>query len=109
VPPVLLRERGRATSVGRQQGHGLGGRSRPRADETSVRLRPGDRLVLVSDGVVGRGEGQAGLGVEGMIAAAQGSRTASAADTVRKIHSAVLAASGGELDDDATVVCLAVA
>ena len=109
VPPVLLRERGRATSVGRQQGHGLGGRSRPRADETSVRLRSGDRLVLVSDGVVGRGEGKAGLGVEGMIAAAQGSRTASAADTVRKIHSAVLAASGGELDDDATVVCLAVA
>ena len=109
VPPIVLPERGRGVPVGRQHGHGLGGRSRPRPQETSVRLRPGDRLVLVSDGVVGRDEGKAGLGVDGLIAAAKGSSAATAAETVREIHSAVLDASGGELDDDATVVCLAVA
>jgi len=27
---------------------------------------------------------------------------------VRKVHTAVLAATGGDLDDDATVVCLSV-
>ncbi|WP_170179267.1 SpoIIE family protein phosphatase [Solirubrobacter pauli] len=71
-------------------------------------LAPGDRLVLCSDGVFDSGEGQAGLGQAGVAAAALRSERGSAADTVRQVHRAVLAATGDGLRDDATVVCLAV-
>ncbi len=71
-------------------------------------LVPGDRLVIVSDGVTASGEGQAALGEEGVVQAALRSRRATAADTVREIQAAVLAATDGELTDDATTVCLSV-
>jgi serine phosphatase RsbU (regulator of sigma subunit) len=61
---------------------------------------------MVSDGVVV--EGKAGLGIDGVIEAALRSERGTAADTVRKIHTVVLDASGGDLQDDATVVCLSV-
>jgi serine phosphatase RsbU (regulator of sigma subunit) len=63
---------------------------------------------MVSDGVIKHGEGKAGLGVDGLVKAALSSERATAADTVRKIHAAVLEASKGALDDDATAVCLSV-
>jgi serine phosphatase RsbU (regulator of sigma subunit) len=69
-------------------------------------LAPGERLVLCSDGVFAAAPGQAGLGHEGVAGAALRSERGSAADTVRQIHRAVLAASGDDLRDDATVVCL---
>jgi len=65
--------------------------------------------VLVSDGVVHAGAGQAGMPREAVATAALGADPGSAADTVRHVHRAVLAASGDGLRDDATVVCLAVA
>jgi hypothetical protein len=46
--------------------------------------------------------------MEGLIEAAQSSERRTAADTVRQVHTAVLAAAGGELSDDATVVALRV-
>ena len=67
-----------------------------------------NRLVMVSEGVVTGGKGKAGLGIEGLIEAALQSESATAADTVRKVHTAVLDATAGDLDDDATVVCLSV-
>ena len=76
--------------------------------EQTTSLATGDRLVMVSDGVTGSGEGQAGLGEEGVLQAALRSRRGTAADTVREIHKAVLAAADGDLTDDATAVCLAV-
>jgi serine phosphatase RsbU (regulator of sigma subunit) len=63
---------------------------------------------LVSDGVVADGKGKAGLGIDGLLEAAQRSQRATAPDTVREIHAAVLEASGGALSDDATAVCLAI-
>jgi serine phosphatase RsbU (regulator of sigma subunit) len=63
---------------------------------------------MVSDGVVGAGEGNGEFGIAGLIEAALRSEPATAAETVRQVHTAVLEASGGELDDDATVVCLSV-
>jgi hypothetical protein len=57
---------------------------------------------------VAEGKKKAGLGIDGLLEAAQRSRSATAPDTVRAIHSAVLEATGGELDDDATAVCLAI-
>jgi hypothetical protein len=58
--------------------------------------------------VIECGEGEAALGVEGIVQAALRSERETAADTVREIHRAVLEHSGGELSDDATAVCLSV-
>lgn len=108
VPPVILRADGEAERLGDSRGGGLGGRSAPKPTETNHALRTGDRLVLFSDGVVHEGEGKAGLGYDGLIEAARRSESGAAPDTVRHIHMAVLEASGGDLTDDATAVCLSV-
>lgn len=108
VAPIVLREGGKLESLALPATHGLGGRSTPKPGERSRTLLAGDRLVMVSDGVIGRGQGQAGLGAEGLAEAARRSRDGSAADTVREVHDAVRVACGGRLTDDATVVCLSV-
>jgi len=107
VAPVILRGRGEVELVQVPPGPGLGGRSSPKPAERTTKLAAGDRLVVVSDGVIECGDGKAGLGIEGLIKAALGSERETAADTVRQIHRAVLAA-GGDLADDATAVCLSV-
>jgi serine phosphatase RsbU (regulator of sigma subunit) len=109
VPPVILRRSDQVERLRVAEGRGLGGRSRPTPAERRTELGPGDRLLMVSDGVTVTGEGQAGLGMDGVIDAAQRSRRGTAADTVRHVHTAVLEATDGELGDDATAVCLAVA
>ena len=108
VAPVVIRADGNAERVEVPAGRGLGGRATPRLAEQSTTLAPGERLVLCSDGVIKDGEGRAGLGYDGLTAAALQSDAGSAADTVRKVHRAVLAACGDDLHDDATVVCLSV-
>ena len=109
VAPVILRSDSEPEILNFPKAHGLGGRASPKPLEHSATLEAGDRLLMVSDGVIkGGGEGKAGLGVEGLIEAALRSERRTAADTVREVHSAVLAASEGELADDATVVCLSI-
>jgi serine phosphatase RsbU (regulator of sigma subunit) len=108
VPPVVLRGDGAVERFEFEPGHGLGGRGTPKPALRATSLASGDRLVLVSDGVVRCGRGQAGLGFDGVITAAAGAERVSAAETVREVHRAVLSASNGDLDDDATAVCLAV-
>ena len=108
VAPVVLRGDGQAEILSQRSEHGLGGRASAKPVEQVTTLAPGDRLVMVSDGVIRRGEGQAGLAVDGVIEAALRSERGTAADTVREIHRAVLAAAEGELADDATAVCLSV-
>ncbi|MDP9134888.1 MAG: serine/threonine-protein phosphatase, partial [Actinomycetota bacterium] len=88
-------------------GPGLGGRSSPKPAERETTLTAGDRLVMVSDGVIECGNGNAGLGLDGTIKAALRSERETAADTVRQVHRAVLAL-GETLTDDATAVCLSV-
>lgn len=63
--------------------------------------------MIVSNGVIECGNGQAALGVEGTIRAALRSERETAADTVRQVHRAVLATSD-DLVIDATAVCLSV-
>jgi serine phosphatase RsbU (regulator of sigma subunit) len=106
VAPVILRDNGEVEALHTPHGHGLGGRASPKPAERSTSLAPGDRLVLVSDGVIRCGEGNAGLGFEGVVRAALRSERGTAADTVREVHRTVLAESGGDLSDDATAVCL---
>jgi serine phosphatase RsbU (regulator of sigma subunit) len=107
VPPVILRRNGDVELVRVVPGPGLGGRSSPKPAERRTALGEGDRLVMVSDGVIECGDGNAGLGIDGTIRAALRSERESAADTVRQVHGAVLAL-GETLTDDATVVCLCV-
>ncbi len=109
VPPILIRADGTSEKLLFPKGRGLGGRSGAVPAERSTSLRPGDRLVLVSNGVVEDGKGKAGLGARGVVEAALSSERATAADTVRKVHTAVLDASGGDLSDDATAVCISIA
>jgi serine phosphatase RsbU (regulator of sigma subunit)/DNA-binding transcriptional ArsR family regulator len=108
VPPVVIRNDGTTEKLKVPKVKGLGGRSAPEPAERSTTLAAGDRLIMVSDGVVAEGRKKAGLGIDGLLEAAQRSQSATAPDTVRAIHSAVLDATGGELDDDATAVCLAI-
>jgi serine phosphatase RsbU (regulator of sigma subunit) len=108
VPPIVIRADERTERIEVPKAHGLGGRASPKPAERSASLKPGDRLLMASDGVVGGAEGQGGLGMNGLIESALRSEHGTAADTVRKVHTAVLEASGGELDDDATAVCLSV-
>jgi serine phosphatase RsbU (regulator of sigma subunit) len=108
LAPVVIRGDGRVDRFDFEPSHGLGGRATPKPAERSASLASGDRVVLVSDGVVECGHGRAGLGLERVVDAALGAERASAAETVRQVHRAVLAVSNGDLDDDATAVCLAV-
>lgn len=108
LSPVVIRAGGEAERLRVADGRGLGGRSSPKPTRQTSWLGPGDRLIMVSDGVVVDAEGKAGLGFDGLVEAALRSEHGTAADTVRKIHSAVLEAAAGELDDDATAVCLSV-
>jgi serine phosphatase RsbU (regulator of sigma subunit) len=108
VPPIVIRKSGEVEQLRVAEGRGLGGRSRPSPATRRLQLEGGDRLLMVSDGVMVKGEGKAGLGMDGVIAAALRSERGTAADTIRHVHTAVLDATDGELDDDATAVCLAV-
>jgi serine phosphatase RsbU (regulator of sigma subunit) len=105
--PVILRADGEVDRMRLGQTRGLGGRATAKPAQGATTLAPGDRVVLVSDGVTNCGKGKACLGVEGVERAALQSQRGTAADTVRAIHTAVLTAAG-ELTDDATVVCLSI-
>lgn len=106
VTPLLIRAGRQVGTLDMPIRRGLGGRASPRPSELATTLAPGDRLILCSDGVIADGAGRPGLGYDGVAEAALLSDDGSAADTVRKIHRAVLDAFD-ELKDDATVVCLA--
>jgi serine phosphatase RsbU (regulator of sigma subunit) len=108
VPPVVIRKSGDVEHLRTTEGRGLGGRSRPTPAERATLLEPGDRVLMVSDGVMVKGEGKAGLGMGGVIAAACHSERGTAADTIRRVHTSVLDATNGELRDDATALCLSV-
>lgn len=108
LAPILVRGDGEIEQLHAPATRGLGGRAAPTPAERSTSLKSGDRLLMVSDGVVTNENGKAGLGVDGVAGAALRSERATAADTVRRIHTAVFSAADGELADDATVVCLAV-
>ena len=108
VAPLIIRDDDEVEELELGRSRGLGGRSTPKPAETRVSLVTGDRLLLVSDGVVSQKEGGAGLSREALVEAALSSQQRSASDTVRKVHSAVLAAASADgLADDATAVCLA--
>ena len=67
VAPVILREqRGGGAHADPQDPWPRGASQRKAQSSRRPLLAPGDRLVMVSDGVTALGEGQAGLGDEGV-------------------------------------------
>jgi serine phosphatase RsbU (regulator of sigma subunit) len=106
--PVVIRAGDEVERLRVPKGRGLGGRSSPKPTKQTTSLGPGDRLIMVSDGILADEKGKAGLGFDGLIEAALRSHHSTAADTVRKIHAAVVDATEGDLSDDATAVCLSV-
>jgi AcrR family transcriptional regulator len=109
APLLVVRSSGQVEPLVGESDTPLGGRARPRPAEDVTTLAPGDRLLLVSDGVIDRPvKGGGTLGLEGVAAAARRPDTEGAAATVRSVHDAVLSASNVDLDDDAAAICLAV-
>lgn len=74
---------------------------------SAVTLEPGDRLVLVTEGITGRTvEGGGTFGVDGLRKAVEGTRTAAA--TAMAIQQAVVDSWTEPLEDDACLIVLAV-
>ena len=75
-----------------------------------LRVAPGERVVLASDGILERTTARGGpfgpAGVRDAVARATGT---SAASTVKAIEAAVAASAPGRLEDDATLIVLAAA
>jgi serine phosphatase RsbU (regulator of sigma subunit) len=77
---------------------------------TERRLHPGERVILVTDGVIGRRvEGGGTFGEDGLRRALERAESATAAATAMAIQAAVTDCWREPLEDDATIVVLAVA
>jgi serine phosphatase RsbU (regulator of sigma subunit) len=100
VLPLLVREnRAREVTLPIDYPFGIDRHGTYRA--TEVQLQPGDRLVLVTDGVVERRAGALDLAAQLPAIAALHPR-----EVVRSLADGILAASGSALDDDATLLVL---
>lgn len=91
----------------RASGAGLGEPAR-RFTIDRRRLAPGERLLLVSDGVLDRrtGDGQP-FGLDGVRTALARAVDGASASTVRALEDAITATSTDPLEDDATIVVFA--
>ena len=107
--PLLIDERGELTELSGPTHDSLGlGAGEREFELASRRLSPGERLLLVSDGVLDRAthSGER-FGTEGVRAALRGAPNAAPAETVRALEDALTATSRDPLEDDATIVVLA--
>ena len=97
-PPYLVRA-GQATELAVPQGAPLGVAGIP-YDTLEFRFTPGDRLVLVTDGFLER---NADLNFAKILA---GTVDRHPREVVRELAANVLDVTGGDLQDDATVLCI---
>jgi sigma-B regulation protein RsbU (phosphoserine phosphatase) len=103
-PPLLLRADGGVLRL-EKGGPVLGMLEDARYEGDVEALRPGDRLVLYTDGVVEAGGARGEMGEDRLLAAVRGMREKSAPEAARAVlDTAVEYAGGGVLGDDATVV-----
>ena len=84
-------------------------KERPRFRATSRRLAPGERLILLTDGIISRRiEGGGTFGVDGIKQALERAENPTAASTALAIQHAVTDCWREPLEDDATAVVMAV-
>lgn len=109
IAPMVIAADGSLEILGEGLLPRLGDPSMPATTAVQERhVQPGDRVLLLSDGILGRPTVDGGrLGVEGVHAAALKAHTASAAGTLRAIEDAVRESVVDPLDDDATLIVLA--
>ena len=88
----------------------LGTGGEPRFQPAERQLRSGERLLLLTDGVLERRTESGGrFGVEGLRSALDRAESTAAAATAMAIQAAVTDCWAEPLEDDATIVVLAVA
>lgn len=105
--PMLIDTGGALRTLGESSAP-LGTPAPQRFEVERLRLLPGERIVLASDGVIARATQTRGeLGADGIRSAAAGAPPSSAASTLKAIEDAVLGATDHPLDDDATLLVLA--
>ncbi|MDQ1688255.1 MAG: hypothetical protein QOK42_1230 [Frankiaceae bacterium] len=103
-PQLWLLRSGELTEVGLDPQLPLGMFEETRYDEQYVMLEPGDRVVVVSDGVLAGRAGGEGLAIEPTI---RGTRLLAADEAVRHVMRELSQHHKGEaLEDDAVVLCL---
>ncbi|HVL66120.1 MAG TPA: SpoIIE family protein phosphatase [Vicinamibacterales bacterium] len=107
-PPIVVRADGTITKL-HEGGPVLGVFADATYDEGSTTLSSGDRLILYTDGVTeARDAGDQEFGEERLIAAAVANRACSAPALEARLSEAVAAFTGGTLQDDATLIVMAV-
>lgn len=106
VAPMLIHPDGRLELLEEGMVPRLGDPAMPeRAPVQERRLEVGQRLLLLSDGILGRPTHDGGtLGVDGVHRAACKAHSTTAAGTVRAIEDAVRESVVDPLDDDATLI-----
>jgi serine phosphatase RsbU (regulator of sigma subunit) len=109
VAPMVIRAGGELEVLDNGMVPRLGDPAMPeRAEVQQRRIEPGERLLLLSDGILGRRMRDGGtLGVRGVHEAALKAAGTSAAGTVRAIEDAVRENVVDPLEDDATLIVLA--
>jgi serine phosphatase RsbU (regulator of sigma subunit) len=109
-PAYLVDPDGNLNELAGPQHPPLGARNRsPKFELTSRQLRPGERLILVTDGIIERNVESGGtFGVDGIKQALERADSPTAAATVMAIQQAVTDCWREPLEDDATVVVMAV-
>ncbi len=108
-PPLIIRADGQIIELEGKHTFPLGLQLAPRSFPVlSAPLRPGDRLVIYSDGLSERPTAAGGrLGEDGLRAILAEIGACSAAMTVRGLQDAVIGASPDPLRDDATLLVIA--
>lgn len=108
-PPLMTDDHGNVEVLGEHDQPPLGAAGFPKSLRVQTRrLRPGQRVLLISDGITGRAnEDGVAFGMDGVAQAIRAHPGRSAAATLRAIQDAALAHARGPLADDATLMVLA--
>jgi serine phosphatase RsbU (regulator of sigma subunit) len=109
-PPYLVDADGNLSALDSPEHRPLGADVKsPKFKPTKRQLRAGERLILVTDGIVNRRmEGGGSFGVDGLREALERTDSTSAASTAMAIQQAVAECWREPLEDDATVVVMAI-
>jgi serine phosphatase RsbU (regulator of sigma subunit) len=109
-PAYLVDADGNLSALDAPQHRPLGANvKRPKFKLTKRQLRSGERLILVTDGIIERRmEGGGTFGVDGLKEALERTHSTSAASTAMAIQQAVSDCWREPLEDDATVVVMAI-